>query len=909
MDLWWVPLIGGIAAAAAFLYKAILGDWNLKRYLEDRRARSNDTTPPPALDIPEYRRRVKLSHSRLRFGDPTSAAANNPAEPGMPLTSMYTPLFVATEFGLLEHLHARPVQLRIPVEEALYSPEAMRCVILGDPGAGKSTLVDYLVATLADDAEQLPVHVRLSEIASPSTDSLWVGVVEAHDQGLPYEPLCTELRAAMRNGKAFVFLDGLDEVPSEAVPRAISLITSLALEFPDARIAVTCRSHDYYMEHPNRQLPSNFGKWRLLPFSLDDMLSYVDRWYDALRELKFVGSHLERKRNLQDSLRNQADLEDLGSTPLLLTIMALVHTTEGELPSARSLLYYKAVAHLLADNPQWRAKYVQESVNTEEMISIATEIAFKLQEDRTAGRENESIGDGFVGLSLEEIESVVKEELVRRRYDPNDYKSFRLAVDVRVNRIVQSNGLLLEQRAGHFEFAHRSLKEFLAGMYILNGADYTQFLQLAKMPTWREPLVLVSGYGSNEAHALYFLTSYIRDLAGDPETRTLAGEMLAEIGKDTLRRKRYGSVIDGPQSLWWTIVDRLFEGLAEVTEIPERIHCLQVLGRLGDPRFVTRDDAIVSQLSDLVDLPAIAITIGDDGRDRPRAKSELVATAPLRTIEVERLKVSRYLVTNVEYRQFINHGGYDEMRWWTEEGQRWMRGERDFAEELEARTVEWIHRDFGAELERGKFRIEDVLRDAAAMSKPRTEPFYWRNSRYNQENQPVVGINWWEANAYCEWLTSHRASDEGLPMKARVALPNEWEWERFARSVNDRRAFPWGSNENTALRAHTRFDGLDLDAATPVGAYPLGNTVDGLCDVAGNVWEWTSSRALPMSVHFDRDRHTVQGVTDVVVRGGSWFSDVDGAVRCGYRGIDLPQNVYYDVGMRVIVREGRDHDE
>jgi formylglycine-generating enzyme required for sulfatase activity len=901
-------IAGIIGAAFVILFggRSILDLIVAARKRKEQRSMAGGTST--ALGVDEYRLRVEQSHTRLRFGDPTSTVAfpqdNYAATQGISLADIYTPLSVATEFGVGEPKNVRPVQLRIPVDEALTSADARRAVVLGDPGAGKSTLVDYLVgAYLRDHPEGIPVHVRLSEIPPINPNGIWAGVLEVHGSEALDPVVCSELEAVLVEHGGLLLLDGLDEVPSDSVAQALGDVLDAGRRFPKAQLIVTCRSYDYYLPDPPRQLPAEFTKWRLLPFTLDDMLSYVDRWYEALGALKFISAANERKRNLQDSLRNSPDLEGLAATPLLLALMALVHTTEGELPSARSVLYYKAVAHLLADSPQWRARFVTETIRLEEMFTIATEVAFEVQT-----REIQAPAVRFVGLSIDEIDSVVKADLRRRKFDESDHFKFRIAIDARVKRVVQSNGLLIEQAAGHFHFAHRSLQEFLAGAYLLNGADYELALRLASNPQWHEPLVLMAGYGSREARSLFFLTKFIEDLAS---TRTesldrllLAGEMLAEIGQDTLRSQRFARLVTAEgegRPLWWQIVDDLVAAQEGLLQVSERIQLLQVLGRLGDPRFVDSSSNPTPLSSRLVALPAIQISIGDDGRNRPRAKSELVATAPSRRISLDSFRVAKYLTTNYEFRYFVEDGGYTSHEWWSLDGLSWLSGDSGFAAELESRTVEWIHRDFKAELEMGKFRMEDVLRDAAAMSRPRTEPFYWRNARYNQNNQPLVGVNWWEANAYCRWLTGSLVRNGSIGANEVASIPNEWQWERYARGVDDHRVFPWGSDEDTTQRAHTRFDRLDLDAATPVGAFPLGKTFHGLLDVAGNVWEWTSSRALPMSVHHDRDRHRVDSVTDVVVRGGSWFSDVDGAVRCGYRGIDLPQNVYYDVGVRIVV--------
>ncbi len=132
-------------------------------------------------------------------------------------------------------------------------------------------------------------------------------------------------------------------------------------------------------------------------------------------------------------------------------------------------------------------------------------------------------------------------------------------------------------------------------------------------------------------------------------------------------------------------------------------------------------------------------------------------------------------------------------------------------------------------------------------------------------NFPVVLVTWEEAKAYCEWVGGR--------------LPTQEEWERAARGV-DGRMYPWG-NTFDMRKANTRESGLG--GPTPVGLFIEGLSPEGLFDVAGNVWEWTSS---------DYNLKTK------VLRGGAWSFAADSA-RVFASERSLPHNRSAAIGFRV----------
>ncbi|MBK9714452.1 MAG: SUMF1/EgtB/PvdO family nonheme iron enzyme [Kouleothrix sp.] len=176
-------------------------------------------------------------------------------------------------------------------------------------------------------------------------------------------------------------------------------------------------------------------------------------------------------------------------------------------------------------------------------------------------------------------------------------------------------------------------------------------------------------------------------------------------------------------------------------------------------------------------------------------------------------------------------------------------------------------------------------------------PRYWHDPRFNNPAQPVVGVTWHDASAYCRWLSERLALAGLLPAEMTARLPLEVEWEKAAGWDARRRAkrrYPWGEEWSSA-RANTA-EARGAWVTAPVGCYPEGVSPFGAHDMIGNVWEWMAS----VYASYPGSAAPFHEPKSYVLRGSSCVS-LPKEARCTYRS-RLPADYWrYHLGFRVVV--------
>lgn len=716
-----------------------------------------------------------------------------------------------------------------------------RLAIVGPAGTGKSTILAYLAAALAnlgltgeattfalpDDEPLIPVLVPLryyrdylermlystTSLADPRAGTLAGFIPWYLRRRNPTLELSEDFfDRVLSGGGCLLMIDGLDEIASrEQRGQVRQEVENLVHDiYPGNRIIVTAREAGYRDE-------AVFGDdfLRLDVQMMDDaqISSLVENWCQRLFP---ENVHENRDKLIQaighiNALRNERNLPPLISTPLMTTMVISVQWGETELPRERARLYEACVRAII------QAQYIPDDPSRQQLINWGgpweaqrdwlSELALAMHKG----------GRGSAAIREEGVRAILSASM-----DGEEVDAFLKAVRYR--------GGLFEERAEFFQFVHLTFQEFLAARLIAKQrkTGRAAIKKFVGDSWWREVLLLTYGYLQMDylPEAMEFI-DWLSGLRGSDEIRLagaeIAGAALLEMDRPDRRQRILQS-------------NRLVRLLAsEDLSVTPHLRALagRTLSLLGDHRQGVGLDA--SGMPDILWCPV-------DVRD-----SESAALHQSGAVQENALcsgfQISKFPVTVSQFHAFVSDGGYSEAwkRCWTDEGWEWKAdGE-------------------------GPYTLQD---------------------NYGYANHPVVMVTYYEAEAFCRWLSIKRGEH--------IALPTPRQWD-LAATGGGQRAFPWGDSPPTP--DHANWSDTDISSTTAVGIFPRGITANGVADMAGNIWEWCAVAGEDTASEDFTSRSAIEHVRAVV--GGSYMDSVD-AMRTGHRLMSAPSYRDLDCGFRVV---------
>lgn len=744
------------------------------------------------------------------------------------------------------------------IEQALNQYRAI--VLLGDSGAGKTTALYRLLSSLARrswDGEYgvpTPIYISLDRYQFPDSPLEYVRAQ------CPNENLRKRLEIELLAGRVCLLCDSLNDMPDQDYLSKVRAWREFITTYANNKLVFACRTGEYH------------GELHIQPLEI--------RPLDDERILRYLFNVLESKADDMWESLQVSDLLNIARRPLFLEWIIQAYVASGNhLPKNQGMLLKRIVDGLVQRE---RERGGLGNTEFDSLIDILAEFAYRIQ-PRTEKKF----------LSRAQVqEEILPEPLLKTAI---------------------SMGVLQEVK-GEIHFSTAQVREYFAALALQarfeQGKDMSSHWRpprwqqipadsgiakkraaLPPPPTtgWEEPTILAAGLVKEKEQFIQNLLSVNPWLAGQCLIGTLnqVSDRIVNQVRQTLLKEMNNARV--PLAL------RNAKG--------------HVLGQIRDPRFeVSVDSAGVDYIPPvLVRVPTGIVRLGSNERDALAFADE----RPRHRVTVSEFRIGRYPVTNAEFEYFMKAGGYDLRDYWTTIGWRW-RQSPDNGEGSLSRTLRNLayHREHLYDLERwfreantppeerelwytlvklDQQEARDVLLDLGyGRLRTHKRPAYWDDSRHNGENQPVVGVTWYEAMAYCAWLTEVLGKS--------VSLPTEVQWERAAKG--DRKwIYPWGNTWKS-----DRCNALPerVLRPTPVGIFPRGRSPVGCDDMVGNVFEWTRSlyRAYPYDASDGREEIDAEGVR--VNRGGGWDS-TPRVARCALRG-DMcePETYDHNLGFRVI---------
>jgi formylglycine-generating enzyme required for sulfatase activity/energy-coupling factor transporter ATP-binding protein EcfA2 len=776
-------------------------------------------------------------------------------------------------------------------------------LIIGDPGSGKTTLLKYYAVKCLDktdkkyrelgfEQEIMPMYFPLRELEFDEKNNplyLYESLGKWSEKHI-LDNLADQFKTWLRERKTLVLLDGLDEISSKEQRRIVCRwIKDMCTGLKNAYFVVTSRATGY-RKLDRIELEAPHLRADIMDFSPRQQEDFLEKWFRAVycSELQPIDSKMtegewrrrqkkladQRSKTIIDFLKQEENkaVQELAAVPMLLQIMASIRRKQEYLPKTRAALYDKALDHLLEYRDEQRG--IAPPLMADESRRVLAPTALWMQKD----------------LQQDEAPREKMHQTMQPILDTlqGQHKALEFC-----NYLRDRAGVIADYDKEHYVFRHKSFREFLCGIQLLklSGQKKTMNLLIKHFNNdwWEESLRFFMSKSDDEIFDRFmqglFKSKVSREL--DPHRQTLLEHLVRE----------------APQKKIHALKDHLNGDSLNSRQRKYVMDCLKTIGTpeaikaIEDADKTKWDESNLSYAEDIVSEAAAKPGLVTK---KPVTKAPLSQDSFRNIVEgnVEYIKITgaayrysrskkmvtvpdiyfcKYPVTNKRYRRFISF---------------LANKEKELEKKLSLDMFAERLLKFAGTIEGYSEYLEKDLKKWHSKLHPR----FTDDKKFNGDDQPVVGVTWYAARAYCFWLSCLEAAltgdrqpvDGDIPRLASIyRLPSEeeWEWAAGGEPDGSTREYPWPKEKGKPDKNLANY-GDHVGATTPVDRYPEGATPMGLMDMAGNVWEWMEN--------YSSDSKEYKAL-----RGGAYYSDKESLV-CASRGVNLPINFWSNNGFRVV---------
>jgi len=348
--------------------------------------------------------------------------------------------------------------------------EIKKLVVLGKPGAGKTTFMKYLaMACLGGKfhGELVPIFVTLKVYAETKGTPTLQEYIFAEMQQRKVSREAVE--RLLEEGRALILLDGLDEVKLEDDRRVKQDIDKFSRDWLKNRFAITCRiaAREYQFE--------KFTEVEVADFDDGQIETFVNNWFREKDE--------EKAARMWKKLRGNRPVKELATNPLLLTLLCLVFGDRNDFPPKRSELYKEGLEVLMK---KWDAK---RNIEREQ---IYKHLSPQNKEDMLGQIAFNTFVKGEYFFRQEDLQTQIKQYICNLPEASGDPEALRLDSGAVLKAIEHHHGLLVERARNIYSFSHLTFQEYFTAREIERERQLKTLVKNITNPRWKEVFYLTA---------------------------------------------------------------------------------------------------------------------------------------------------------------------------------------------------------------------------------------------------------------------------------------------------------------------------------------------------------------------------------------------------------------------------------